>query len=411
MIVVTKKNTNTIHQLLINILVVWSSIPFISPIPFGSDLQPLILLFAVLIFLFDFCRMDVKVSKVELYFIFLAILQLFYLNIFANYSFKLSSHTSIGFAFLFYYLFSRYKDLIIPRFLFMGLYINFFGAVTQFLIPDIWSSTVGEYMISDFRAGDLSGSRGVGGFNPEAGFLGAIAVAYLTLSSYYFESKKIDIFSHSINIIASAFVLYLSSSGTGYLLFIIWLIGMFLLSNISYFIKVVLVTVFLVVANLVFSVGDVPSRGVEVISNLLITPGEFLQSDVSTLMRLLAFMIGPFSISDGMFLGTGVGTFDSVAPVILDKKFSFIGDSEATIRLIDANGGSSAFGRLSCEMGLFFVFLIILLLLRSRKKGVSFLLVVFSMLFISFSFSFSFPLTWIMFGICKTDKNKFPNKG
>ncbi|OZG74865.1 hypothetical protein BTA51_00170 [Hahella sp. CCB-MM4] len=375
---------------------------FISPLPLSTDIQPLIFIFACLVFFYEMINHNVKLNRFQIYFLLLSIIQIGYINVNRDFNFSPSNHLVFLFAFVLFYLFSRYRDEISPNWVFFGFYVNFFSALLQYLVPDIWVASVGEHFIGDFRAAQSSGGRGVGGINPEAGFLGAIAGGYLAIASYYYGRRLIGWTQYALIIAAGIIMTVLSSSGTGYLLVSLWVVSRFSLNRSTIVLAIVVGLALFVVltGNSGIYTG---SRGSEVLLSLMKNPVLFLSTDVSSLMRVLAFLIGPLTIIDGHVIGTGVGTFDQVAPSIISNYLSGIGNNEAFSRLMDAHGGSSAFGRHAAEMGLLFIILLMGIFSSVKLCRAKLLLAAYAVLFISFSFSFAFPLTWLLISLSHSD--------
>ena len=314
-------------------------------------------------------------------------------------NFKVGSHLTIIFAFFLYYAFSKNKNKISVKWLFSGLYINVLAAMAQTLVPDLWGNLVGGYLISDFRA-SIHDGRGAGGVNPEAGFLGAIIVGYLAMASYFLDTKRISLKYFLFNVFVGVSGILLSGSGTGFVLLVFWAGIVFLLSNIPILLKICFIILSMLVAPLTIKLLGLDARGVDVIVRLMQEPQLFMLTDVSFLLRLLAFLAGPLSMLDGYIFGVGVGSFDHVAPTVISEHVAGFGSEEALYRIVEANGGSSALGRLICEMGLWAVILVSFLVLASKLSRPCLPLVCFGFIFMSFSFSFSFPLTWMMLAFC-----------
>ena len=115
-----------IHKsLLINLAALFCMIPYFAPFPTESDVQYPVIILCGLIFLLDLFKNNIRFNNFELYFLFLSILSLVYINPYVDFEYLFPKRVALLSAFFIFYVFSRYWAFINPKYFLAGVLINF----------------------------------------------------------------------------------------------------------------------------------------------------------------------------------------------------------------------------------------------------------------------------------------------
>jgi len=116
--------------------------PFFSPVPIGTDVQPVFLIPILLLFFSERMR---KFSIDEILFFGLASLSLIYINIDQPY-FSLRKSFGLFIAFILYHFFRKYSVFINAKFIFWVVVFNISAIVFHYLFPNVFASTLGQFV-------------------------------------------------------------------------------------------------------------------------------------------------------------------------------------------------------------------------------------------------------------------------
>ena len=394
----SKKIDGCFYGVLINACLFFSMVPFFSPVLLDADLQPLIFLLSCTIFFKDLFTLRVSLRYSELIFLFISLFSLVYINPFEFYLYEFSSRLGLFLSFTLFYAVTRYWSFVNVFVFWVGLLVNFLAVILHDIFPSQWVGFVSGEYVNDFRGVSKTGGRGVSGLAPEAGMLGGVVIYFLMLGYIFFYQKKISFVSLLVVSVFCAYMLVKSSSGTGIILFFLFIFLAFLFSSFSFVKKAI---IFLVMA-FSFSLAlfvlpelELNVRGVSLFVSAIENPLSFFE-DTSIVYRLLPLLTGVFSVYDGNFIGLGGG---SLASTTLDVLPRYLAGSDMLDYLsIAADLGSSAFGLYLTEMGL--IFLVLLVVLFSNYNGMSYSIAVRAIvfLFVLASFSIAFPAVWVVLG-------------
>ena len=123
----------SLNYYLVNIGAFFCTLPFVAPIPIGSDVQyPIFLLCSLVIFHDFFIKGDIRLRKIELYFLIVALFSFVYINPFYEYDYYIFKRVGLLFGFIIFYVYSRYWHIVKPKYILTGALI-FFSAPPSFV--------------------------------------------------------------------------------------------------------------------------------------------------------------------------------------------------------------------------------------------------------------------------------------
>ena len=369
-------------------------LPFLSPLPAPSDVQPPAFVFASLIIAIDLAKGRFTFNWVEGVFLSVAIWSFGF--VLPGNPFTFRERIGILFAFEIYYVVKKYASLFSTRLLTVAVIITIASTIVQLLLPDLYRE-VAPFFVRTVK--NLSqGGRGASGPSAEPSFLAAIALVHGLLGIYYFAVGRISRWTFRVLLPTSAASLLLSKSATGFMyLGILTSIGaayyLFRGMTVGRWIALIVSTAALFAVVL----GPLAqSRGGVILLNLYYNPKRVV-ADGSAQERVQCLTIGVLSCARYP-LGVGGGGFPDVANEMnrtynLDRIFDEARPESLT-------GILNAGGMYLTELGFVFVLFLGVNLYASMRLEVFHLLFsTLALLFLLFSFSITFPLTWLLFGL------------
>ena len=380
---------------IVNLFFFFSLMPFISPYPLGTDVQPVSILFGSLLLFWRFLERRITLNYLSFCFIMIAFFSLFYSGFDPQNSFEPRYRFSLLFAFITFLTIFYYFKFFSPFALIAAIYLNFFGIIWHFISPETFVPFA-ENIVRTIK--DSAGGRGVTGFAAEPSFNSITALVQIVISYYFWKNKKISTSSFLILISLCLIVILLTRSGTGYLL-TFFLFGIYFLSQIS-FKRLLSIMIFLPIIVMSFlNTTYSDSRGGQLIKTLLTNPSILLR-DGSVSERMLAVEIGYRSLLLNPF-GNGGGSYEKAANKVNDR-FNLVIKYEN--QGITGGRGNryltdtvSSFSRYSIELGLiFFFFVTYLIYFCTRPKLYSFMSIPLALILILVSFSIIFPPIYLL---------------
>jgi len=382
-------NSFTIEKLLFLTAFVFCFMPFFSPFPIATDLQPA--MFAPIIFLFFFKRMR-GISNYEMFFIFIGLWSVIFVNINEPY-FTFRKSLSILLAFFIYHFFRKYTHFLTSRFIFIIALINLVALVFHFFLPSIFTQTLGLF-VRTIKIVSMEGPRGASGFAAEPGFMAALAVFYMVASLMLKEFKGDGRF-FPLTAVTCLIMILLTKSGAGALLIILFCGAYFFRFNLKY---LILGFFAFIILYLFVTYADFGRAGY-VARSIFNDPLRLLLTDASVGHRVINIVVGFLAVFEFPF-GSGAGSYEKVSQIIISKYkiFDYVSGKSSNV---------SAFAKYSVELGLIFWFFLILTVLKavSRSGAGALKYILVSMFFISATFSVIFPPVWFIFA-CLHKKNK-----
>ena len=152
----------SLNYYLVNIGAFFCTMPFVAPIPIGSDVQyPIFLLCFLVIFHDFFIKGDIRLRKIELYFLIVALFSFVYINPFYEYDYYIFKRVGLLFGFLVFYVYSRYWHTVKPKYILAGIYVNFIAAIAHFMFTELFANIAGPSRTEDTL---ISVDTGIGDF-------------------------------------------------------------------------------------------------------------------------------------------------------------------------------------------------------------------------------------------------------
>jgi hypothetical protein len=382
-----------LNYYLVNIGAFFCTLPFFAPIPIGSDVQyPIFLLCTIVIFLDIFSKGEIRLRKIELYFLFVALISFAYINPFYEYDYSIFKRVGLLFGFLIFYVYSRYWHIVKPKYILAGIYVNFITAIAHFMFAESFSRIAGN-ITRVIKIVDMNGNRGVSGLAPEPGFLGGMCAFFILISYIFLNERKISKNKFIVVVFLSVIMMFMTKSGTA-MLFLFVLCGLFFLfSRYAFWKKVLAGTCVMLFLIVIIYHSGFSGRGISIAQNLIENPKLVFVADESVAQRGIAVSVGILSIAQGNILGHGIGTLYYVAENIISE--TYLGDVYANVRNY-SHGLLSSFAQYIVELGLFFIILLIWLYFNVGSRSYVKIVRVTSLLYLIASFSILFPPLWLL---------------
>jgi hypothetical protein len=369
-------------------------LPFISPLPIETDVQPVFLIIAALIFLQELAKGKLKYNRS--FALLLTISIIVALSSFVAPDVPLQNRVGLLAALATYYIVVTRDADLSAKLLLTASSINFLGVVWNFVSPETFVTIAGN-VVRVIKTQELS-YRGVSGFAAEPSFTAAVALTHSLIAIYLNMTGRLKRRFMLLSILTSLVVVLITKSGLGVVY------GLLLILIYCFFAnwKAVLVSVVLLftLSVAILNSNLAQSRGVSLLTNAWSNPSNFL-SDGSVAERMFGVHIGVLSLIEYP-LGNGSGSYSSVASRI-DSKYSLQElYSSARPQLMET---SSSFGRYLVELGVIFV-IWMALLFRPAVGWTAFNIscVSLSFLFVLTTFSIAFPPTYILLGLAFQNK-------
>ena len=379
--------------------------PFVSPYPIGTDVQPLVGVFAILVVIKYGLILRVVIPKSYVVVIVFALFFLVYTNPFANgFSPQVGKMVSLTFGSFILIAFYFSRDCLDKKFInfvvvFYFLFTLLLLTITESMI-ELQNIVVRNTNTTEFSY------RGVGTLSTEPGLFGGLLIFFLLVIDYLRERSVLSRRNQYGLYVMILIMILATKSGMGYLYFVFYLVFRFYTSKISVVAKVpiFLAAGFLGAFILVFLIQFKPEglgRGVEVLIQLTTNPYQLISEDASILTRVIDVAMGLTSM---VFYPFGVGNGN-----VMEASYNLMLDTPFIKDFYDKTnkpfGFTSSFSYLTVSYGIFFWCFLIYLYFYHSKSSVSCRF--FSVLFLTVSYSAAFPAIWILLGLnFYPDKNK-----
>tara|TARA_A100001015_G_scaffold319972_1_gene444719 strand:+ start:1689 stop:2888 length:1200 start_codon:yes stop_codon:yes gene_type:complete len=382
-------------KVLANLLFFFSLMPFISPYPIGTDVQPISLMLGTILLIWRFFEKRLPLDYFAICFILIAIFSILYGGFDPENNFEARHRFGLIFAFITFIAIYYYFDLFSPKVLMAAIFLNFMGIIWHSLSPGTFEPFA-ELIVRTIKV--HAPGRGVTGFAAETSFNSITALVQLIITFFFYNNKKISLSFFLTSLFFCMTVILLTSSGTGYLLTLL-VFGTFFLYKLS------LRSIFTILIILpIFTVGFLNSnlsdtRGGLLLKTVLTNPS-ILLLDGSVSERLLALEIG-FRALQMNPLGYGGGSYEKVARKA-DEKYSLVYKYE-NLGICCGRGKNylketiSSFSRYSIELGIFFTFFLIFIVYKCASLNLyNMLAIPLAVVLILVSFSILFPPTYLL---------------
>ncbi|SVE16492.1 uncharacterized protein METZ01_LOCUS469346, partial [marine metagenome] len=204
---------NINKSFLINLVAFLSTIPYVAPIPISTDIQYPIFIVCLIILLIDILTKRFVLSKLEVYFFFLACISFIYLNPFSDFEYRLTKSVGLLFSFFLFYVFRRYWHVMSPKYFIAGIYLNVFVVLLQLINVDLYSKLISP-IVRTIKLDLGEGARGLQGLMAEPSFLGGMGAFFLLLSYALYKEQRILKRTFIILVVISIATIFASNSIT-----------------------------------------------------------------------------------------------------------------------------------------------------------------------------------------------------
>ena len=419
-------------NILANTFFLLAFLPFVSPFAYYTDIQPLSLVVGTLLVIVGLLSKKVLITKLDIYFISLAIISYLYINYQAEYLYDIgiasansSLRRQVGLtsAVIVFIATKNFINLLNFKILYAAVYLQVFFTFLNIYYANFYNllaSKLTREIKIDFTTYD--GFRGYSGLSVEPAYLAGSAIAYFFVASYFWKKNSMSNIQYLLILFPCLFLLYISKSALGVILIVIMILYItYEFMNLrSAFIFIFLISIIYIFIptksynNLIYNELVEDSRGMRLMQKTLEGGFDFIMQDKSFLDKFVPIYVGFLSLKERPF-GGGIGSYPVV---VLENQEILIDDFNACTRMdvmydrsilpTCVTKSPSAFGLYAVEFGYLFIFLLIsLLFLQNRYfilstfiKGVGFIM-------ISNGFSITFPLIWILFALLSADDDVY----
>jgi len=176
--------------ILVNIFFALILMPYVSPIQLGSDIQPLVGIFGFLLLLIALIEKKIFLSKFDLYFFFIAIISLIYINFNLPVEYEFRKRIGLLFAFIVYMAIKIYYKQFSYKVFKIVIWMYFISAILQILSPTIFEHTIG-LVVRDIKT-DMS-VRGVTSLCTEPSYLSFMGIFFIFVLNYFNNKINLDL--------------------------------------------------------------------------------------------------------------------------------------------------------------------------------------------------------------------------
>jgi len=383
-------SSSSFDRVAANIFFVFALLPFASPYPVNTDVQPLAASFALMVY---FIRIftSKKIPKKLCYVLFISILALLFINPFEQIDWQIGKVGALFLGLITLLFIYQLHSYFSPKVFNIVVKIYFLLSILFLLFPNaivsFQSLIVRKMNVTEF------GYRGISTLSTEPGLFGGLLVGFLAINLYFYREKKLQKLDFRINSVLLFVMIILTKSGSGYMYLFIYILMTLISSlNMKRAVKsgIIISILSLVLFTQTSKNHDIEQlgRGVHTFVNLMSSP-ELLIKDRSIVYRLYAVYVAVISFTENP-MGVGHASVKSVSQTIVDEnpKLSHFYDSYN-----EYFHPVSSFGFYLTAYGIFFILLIFLVLVK-LKPTLPFLTL--ALIYLFFSYSIAFPITWLL---------------
>lgn len=417
---------------IINLFFLFALLPFISPIPYSSDVQPLAFILGALLIFNATIKDKIILTKIDIYLFVLAIISYIYINYQSEYLYEngvasannsLRRQVGLTFVLIIYLATKNFIHALDFRILYFVIYIQTFFTILNIYFANIYNAIVSNFIrVIKIDFTTYEGYRGASGLTIEPAYLAGSAVAYLIIASYFWKKKKISNLVYLMAIIPCIFLIFVSKSALGVIL--LFLVSFYIFLEIIDLKKLILV-LFSILSLYIFSpyinYTDIKysnlieeNRGMRLLQKATDEGFSKIIRDKSFVDKFTPIYVGYLSLKENP-IGNGIGSYPLA---VIDNQEIIKKDLNACTRLdvmydrsvipTCVTKAPSAFGLYTTEFGFLFIFFLITLFFKQNNN---FILSTFikgiGLLFILTAFSITFPLIWIILALLSADDDRY----
>lgn len=363
--------------------------PFVSPVPIETDVQPLFIVFAIIMIANQ--AWYVGLSKDKYFLIAVPLIFLIYIDTGREYRVDIGKTVSLVAGVLTYIATTKINNKQAFSLVKIAALVYFCFSCLIFMNTEVFLG-IQKYFVRAINVADMANLdyRGTPTLATEPGLLGGLLVFLLIQLRYYGRMANASAQEMLAYGVAIVLTIVMTKSGTGYFYLLIFLmlsyghriarnryVGLGLLAAVL----TVLVLVVPIIANL-----ELNNRGVEILITLV--SGGDLDADTSVLRRLYDLRIGIASLLDYPF-GVGINGVSATVNE-LAVRYNLLREQDFAGDISLVSGLSYYF----VSYGLFGVLFILYLFLFDSRAPL--LHKVFALIYLSASYSPAFPAIWIL---------------
>lgn len=373
-----------------NIFFCCALLPFVSPYPINSDVQPLAAAVAFIVYLTRILLFRTIPVKL-LYILLVFMLALLFINPFQQVDLQLNKLFALPLGLvtlLFIYDFHSYFS---SKVFSIVVKVYFFVSVCFLVFPGetiaAQSLFVRNMNVTEF------GFRGISTLSTEPGLFGGLLVGLCAVNLYFFDQNEIAKAQFRLNFLLLFLMIALTKSGSGYVYFLVfvifWLARSFNYSTKRGVVFFFAIAVIIVPAILLGYGGEVQyGRGMQTLTYVVSNPALLIE-DRSVMYRVYSIYVGLLSFFESPFgVGHGAVTLSSQSIIDADPTLNYFYTSYN-----EAFHPVSSFGFYLTSYGIFFLLLVGSILAKLRTTV---LYASLSLLYLFFSYSFAFPIIWML---------------
>ena len=407
----TKVNLNASigKGFLVNTFFLFCLLPYVSPLPLGSDVQVVSGLVAFIILFAVFLRHDIVLKGSELLLLLFCIISIIYINPEVPEAYQLRKAIGPLFGFGIYLTAKKYNTHFSRSIAVFAVALYLVAGITQLLSDQLFNLTFEKIIRTAKYARE--GSRGITSICPEPGDLGFVMIYTLLLVEWLHNKRGYARDWVYKGLIAGIiFLVLLSKSGTGYIFITLYGIyrgRKFLLRPSTIFsLLIVGLLLFLILQN-----SFRMNKGLHDIIQLVNVVWN-LDPRLLLYMTSISVRLSPILVSFNNFFshpfGLGNGTFPVYAvDVYFEAGLNHFFPQTAYLQYklprdlaIDSN---STLAKYIFEYGIFFLIYLLTLIVNIDKKELGVFAVFLLLISLSFSLPIVFPPLWLIIGIYTKD--------
>lgn len=401
----TRSSIFSLKNTLLVVLLLFCYMPYISPVPLPTDVQPL---FAVVGFLFIFIYVkEIHLNTFEIVFLLYSLLYLMAFSfVDTNDYFGLArKHLNYLLVFPIVLIVRNYAHLFSSKPFVFAISLYFLATILQFTLPSIYEATITNL----YNSKEIVGLRGWTSLAPEPTDFGFTCIMLLVIALLMFEVKKITKFQFNLLSITLILMCLGTFSASG-LISLTLIMGWYFSRHIFNF-KVLIISIIIIIPVILnYSYLNENLRSFNLLFGLILDP-LFIIEYTSLFYRMIDNIIAAIYFIDSMGLPTGVGGIYEVGPYIIEKYHlynlfpsrigffhTYLNSPPTAIR----NG----FAQLLVELGwlgLIFIIICYRYILKSSSKYKYIVLLSFSLMMFQ-SFPIIYPLAWFQISFINNRK-------
>jgi hypothetical protein len=388
-------------SLLVNLCLIFTLFPFVSPYPLASDMQPVAAILGFSLFIIDLMNRTATLFKSELVFLFFCIWYCFYLG--TKGDFLIEDRFTIFLGFCVYYAISRNIKLIKIKTIYLCIIFNFLSALWNILSPASFIS-IANFIVRKIKVTSFE-TRGITGLSAESSFIAVMAITHLLAYFFFSRTQSTSKNKTMIVVFITIAIIFLSKSASGFMIAVsLSIVNFFIILSKFDMRRIYLFGGLIMSISLItlYYTEPLNIRGINLVMLFVEDPVALL-TESSLQERLVGLHVGIIAITQYP-LGTGAGSYLTTAQQ-LDSVFSI--SSIYPLARSGVASNVSALGTGLTEFGILFPLAFISLAFRGISSGRdSATLLSMALLMLMFSFSVGFPLTYLMIALANNNYTK-----